>query len=338
MVAELIALAVFLLALAAELLHAQRSRKLGQLAFGPNQRPRVWVPLATLLKAIGMAAMTWALITLWQLAPKVHKAEVVSDKEQQHIVLLLDVSPSMRLHDAGPQLDKSRTNRAQEVLESFFRRVPIEQYRLSVVAFYTGAKPVVIDTKDVEVVRNMLTDLPMYYAFDVGETDLFAGLEVAAEISRHWNPRSTRLVIVSDGDSVPPTGMPKLPASIEGVVVVGVGDPQKGQFINGRNSRQEVSLLRQVAIRLGGSYHNGNERHLSSDLIEQLAQMGRTNPLEKLTKREYALIALGVGGGFFALLPLALHFWGTAWRPGVRRRASAGNTGQTGLSANTAQV
>ena len=38
--------------------------------------------------------------------------------------------------------------RAQQLIESFFDRVPIETYRVSVVATYNGAKPVVIDTAD----------------------------------------------------------------------------------------------------------------------------------------------------------------------------------------------
>ena len=38
--------------------------------------------------------------------------------------------------------------------------IPLEEFKVSVVAFYNGAKPVVIGTKDFEVVRNILGDLP----------------------------------------------------------------------------------------------------------------------------------------------------------------------------------
>ncbi len=54
----------------------------------------------------------------------------------------------------------------------------IEQYLISVVACYNGSKPVVVDTKDMEVVRNILNDLPMHHAFPSGKTDLFSGLGV----------------------------------------------------------------------------------------------------------------------------------------------------------------
>jgi Ca-activated chloride channel family protein len=123
--------------------------------------------------------------------------------------------------------------------------------------------------------------------------------------------------MLTDGDTVPATGMPKLPASIAHVVVVGVGDTQAGRFIEGHQSRQDASTLRQVAVRLKGTYHNGNEKHLSTELLKQLTQAGGKSALEKLTRREYALIACGVGAGMLALLPLGLHLAGTRWRPGV---------------------
>jgi Ca-activated chloride channel family protein len=209
-------------------------------------------------------------------------------------------------------------------MESFFDRVPIEQYRVTVIAVYNGAKPVVVDTKDFEVVRNILGDLPMHYAFVAGKTKLFEGLEEAARIAAPWNPRSTTLVILSDGDTVPATGMPKMPASIKSVLVVGVGDSQSGKFIDGRQSRQEVPTLKQIAARLGGVFHNGNTKHLSSSLIAAATGIEEEDLFEKLTRREYALIACSAGALLLALLPLLLHFFGTSWRPGTSsRRAGA---------------
>jgi Ca-activated chloride channel family protein len=239
--------------------------------------------------------------------------------------MVLDVSPSMRLQDAGTTKDKSRMRRAREVMESFFQRVAIEQFRVSVVATYTDAKNVVVDTKDLEVVRNILGDLPMHYAFKSGRTDIFAGLEAAFEIAQPWNPRSTTLILVSDGDTVPSTGMPKPPASIGSVLVVGVGDPVKGKFIDGKNSRQEVSMLRQVAMRLGGFYHNGNEKHLSTELLKQLTSAKKESPFEQLSRREYALMACALGASVLALLPVLLHYFGTSWRPGAGRSAAKFN-------------
>jgi Ca-activated chloride channel homolog len=100
---------------------------------------------------------------------------------------------------------------------------------------------------------------------------------------------------------------------------VGVGDPRQGSFIDGRMSRQDVSTLRQIAARLGGFYHDGNEKHLSSVLLSELTVIPRKSTFEQLTRREYALLACGLGATVLALLPVFLHRFGTRWRPGVRQ-------------------
>jgi len=316
-VAELATCALVIVMLGAELLHARRCRRLAYLAFGPTRRPAAWARLAPLLRVIAAAAMCWGMVTLILLEPKVHRGDELPESEMKHAVLVLDVSPSMRLQDAGPSAIQSRMQRASDVMESFFKRVAIQQYRLSVVAVYNGAIPVVIDTNDVDVVRNILSDLPMHYAFVAGKTNIFSGLEEAARIARPWKPRSATVILVSDGDTVPATGMPKMPASVGNVVVVGVGDPVTGGFIDGRQSRQDTSTLRQIAVRLGGTFHNGNENHLSTGLLNKLTKTGTSSKLEQLTRREYALICCGLGAMIYALLPLLLHFFGTCWNPGV---------------------
>lgn len=317
MVAEWAALIAGLLVVIGEALHARRCRRLARLAFGPTGRPAPWARPAPLARVAAASALAWGLVTLMLVPPKVFAAEAGREGQDRHLLLVLDVSPSMKLQDAGPEKKQSRTARVATLMESFFQRVPVEQYLLSIVACYNGAKPVVVDAEDMEVVRNILHDLPMNYAFRVGKTDLFSGLEEAAKIAHPWNPRSATLVLLSDGDTVPATGMPKLPASIRDVLVVGVGDPRSGTFIDGHLSRQDASTLRQIAVRLGGRYHDGNEKHLPSTLLAQLAINPDESPFERLTRREYALIACGLGASALAFLPLLLHRFGTRWRPGV---------------------
>jgi Ca-activated chloride channel family protein len=322
MLPELIATALVLLAVAAEHLHAQRCRRVAALAFGPTGRPLLWARLAPLLRIASVGAVCWGMTTLLLLTPKAHKMGEIAEADCRHLLLVLDVSPSMRLEDAGPDGKQSRRKRAADLLTSFFERVPVHLYRVSIVATYTEAKPVVVDTRDLEVVRNILSDLPMQYAFPAGPTDLFAGLTEAAKMAHPWRPGSTTVVIVSDGDTVPAKGMPKLPASVKHVLVVGVGDANAGKFIDGHQSRQDASTLRQVAVRLGGTYHNGNQKHLPTDLLRNITFVGGQSVFEKLTRREYALIACGVGAAVLALLPFALHWAGTRWHPGVPYRRS----------------
>jgi Ca-activated chloride channel family protein len=315
--AELAAAAILILAAAAEILHARRCRRLARLAFGPGARPAAWVRAAPILRVAALAALAWGLITLLELPPKVHVADTIPDKERRHVLIVLDVSPSMRLKDAGPNADQSRMQRASVVMDSFLQRIPVELYLLSVVACYNGAKPVVVDTKDLEVVRNIFGDLPMHYAFAAGKTDLFSGLNEAARIAHPWQPKSTLLLMLSDGDTVPATGMPRMPDSVADVLIVGVGDPRQGSFIDGRMSRQDTSTLRQIAARLGGVYHDGNTKHLSTATLNQMTVIPRKTAFEQLTRREYALIACGLGATALAFLPLFLHRFGTRWRPGV---------------------
>ena len=318
MVAELLALFLLVVAGLAERLHAARVRRVAVLAFGPGGQPRPWARGAPLLRAAAVGALAWGLGTLLLLPPKVHKGDQQLPPDR-HLVFVLDVSPSMRLVDAGPDGKQSRTARAAEVITSLIRRLPIERYRTSVVAFYNGAKPVVKETRDLEVVRNILSDLPMHHAFQRGQTKLAEGLQVTAEMIRTWNPKSTLVVVVSDGDSVP-GDLPRLPASVSDTLVVGVGDTRAGKFIDGRHSRQDAATLRQTAARLGGTYHDANTKHIPSDLVSVLAAGGHSAPLERLSRREYALIAAGAGATLLALLPLALHLLGSPWRPGAPAR------------------
>ena len=314
------------LAFAAEGVHLRRLRPIARLAFGPSGRPAHWVRMVPLLRAAASGALAWGLVMLWVLIPKVHSGEggaLNDDAADKNVLLVLDVSPSMRLEDAGPTRNQSRMHRARDVLDSFLKRVPLEQYRFTVLAVYNGAKLVVERTRDVEVIRNILGDLPLHFAFDSGKTKLFDGLREAAEVAERWEPGSTTLILVSDGDTVPAQGMPVMPKAIESVLVVGVGDPATGTFIDGAQSRQDVSTLRQIATRLGGSFHNGNALHLSSVLIRDLTESGDESALEQLTLREYALAACGIGAALLALLPLLLHAFGTRWSPGVRPERAA---------------
>jgi Ca-activated chloride channel family protein len=319
-VAALVAAAVALLTAAAEYLQSLRVRRVAGLAFGPKGRPAEWTYAAPLLRVAGSGALAWGLVALLLLPPKEHAAIDADEMEERHLLLVLDVSPSMRLQDSGPTGKQSRRRRAADLLASAFERVPISRYRTTIIAFYTDAKPVVKETKDLEVVRNILEDLPMEYAFKAGKTDVFAGLQEAARIAHPWRPNSAVLMLVSDGDTVAATGMPKLPASIEHVVLVGVGDPNVGKFIDGHQSRQDASTLRQVAVRLKGTYHNGNEKHLATDLLREISGGKPKSLWQRLTLREWAMIACGTGAGVLALLPVLLHYFGTRWRPGVPER------------------
>lgn len=326
MLTSLTTIAVLLLAGLGEWLHARRSRAVRRLAFGPGGEPARWTFAAPWLRIASVGLLTWGWLTLFLIQPRSARSEsLVPEGGYRHLVIALDVSPSMQLDDAGPQKKQSRAARAGEVLMSLLQRVALDQIRVSVVAFYTGAKPVVVDTFDMEVVNNILNDLPVAVAFNPGKTSLIDGVRESVDLARPWLPASTTLVIVSDGDTLPDSGLPELPRSISQVLVVGVGDVRTGLYIDGHQSRQDVSTLRQLAGRLRGTYVDANEKHLPS---EQLTALAAALPLRDAAdkgRRELALVAVATGAFLLAGLPVGLALVGAPWQA-LRQSGSKGKT------------
>ncbi|MGJ8723748.1 MAG: vWA domain-containing protein [Roseibacillus sp.] len=302
----LISLAVAILVAAAEVMHWKRVSAVKSLL---QETPSFLLWIVPLVRTLCLTIIAWALSTLFLLSPKAHrsKLETIEPADREHLLLVLDVSPSMRLQDAGEVGTDSRTRRASALVKSLLQRVSDEKMHFTVVATYSSAKPVVKESRDREVLLNILGDLPMHYAFETGKTRLFDGLEEAAKIAQDWLPNSTTLVLISDGDTVPPTGMPRMPPSVGGALVVGVGDPMKGSFIDGRQSRQDVSTLREIANRLGGEYHDGNLKHVPTNVLRSLGTLQVTAEKVELTLREYALIILACASFLLASLPLILY-------------------------------
>ncbi len=318
----LLALAALILATGAEWLHAGRVKRVAPLAFGPSGKPALAGKLAPFLRIGALTAIVWGLCTLLIIPPVSHRAvpKEIESADRQHLLIVLDVSPSMRIVDAGPGGKQSRTHRARTVLDSVFARIDSDKLHTTVVAVYNGAKPVVQETRDLEVLHNLMEDLPMSYAFPSGKTKLLDGLTEAAKIAKNWPRNSATLMLISDGDSVPPAGMPAMPLSISGVLVIGVGDSGKGTFINGHNSRQDSAALRQIATRLGGAYHDANQKFVPTDTLKVLGTLSVDKASRLAALRELAIAATGIGTFILSLLPLLLHLAGSNWNPGPARR------------------
>ncbi|MFM7101159.1 MAG: hypothetical protein ACKO3N_08300, partial [Verrucomicrobiota bacterium] len=184
-------------------------------------------------------------------------------------------------------------------------------------------KPVVVDCLDLAVVRNILDELPLEMAFDPGRTRLIEGVREAFQLGRGWKPGSATLLVVSDGDTVPDTGLPPLPAAFTQVLVIGVGDARGGRFIDGHQSRQDAAALRQLAGRLRGVYHDGNDHQLASAPLSALARVMPMREEAGSGRRRAAVAAVAGGGLVTAVLPVALAFAGTGWQ---RRHRSLGES------------
>jgi Ca-activated chloride channel family protein len=306
MTAALVSLFVFVLVLLAESFHFRRVRRLAALAFDEQEKSGRRLALAALgVRTVAAAALAWGLVTLLSVEAKSGQSKKAPKDGFRHIILLLDVSPSMRLKDAGASGQKMRNEQAKEVVMSIFERIALDQARVSVIALYTGAKQVVQDTADLNVVRNVLDDLPLRWAFEPGKTNIFAGLNEAAALAKPWNPDSATVFLISDGDTVPDTGMPAMPKSIAQVVVIGVGSAT-GKFIDGHQSRQDSNTLRQVASRLGGTYFDANVRNVPSGEIASLAEALPMKDIEGFGLREAALACVIGAAAVLAAVSLFL--------------------------------
>ena len=308
------ALAVLLLASFAEWLHARRIRAVARLAFGPAGAAHRWTRTVPALRSLSLAAFTWGLATLLML--KFAPAEGGGNggrKEATRLVFVADLSPSMYLKDAGPEGKLTRQERMRDVVEAILQRVS-GNLRFGVLAFYTEAMPVVMEARDPELVRNVFNGLPLSYAMKAGQTDLGEAVNSAVKLVKDFPDGSTRLIIFTDGDSVNLVPLAPRPKSVKEVFVLGVGNPHKGTFIDGHQSRQEGETLSTVASALMGTYVDVNEKHLSTAALGDLVVTAPL-PQKGLTLAEWAVLAMVLGSAICALIPVFLEYFGTDWKP-----------------------
>jgi Ca-activated chloride channel family protein len=317
-VALLLAAAVFVLSAWAEWIHARRSAALGRLAFGPAGEPRRWTKAAPLLRVVAGSLLAWGLVIL-ALAPSEALDTTGADSDEsapedlQRVILLLDVSPSMAIVDAGENRNLERRQRVLQVIEGIFPRISVARTRFTIIAFFTSARPVVVDAYDTAVITNVLDNLPLVWAFEPGKTNVIEGLQATADMARDWAPKSTTVILCTDGDTVDFSQIPRMPRSVSQVQIFAVGDPVVGTFIDGHDSRQQAGVLRRLAAELRGSYYDVNTRHVPSSALAELA-MNPPQPAKLgFTWKDLALGAIAIGATIFAFLPLLLEYCGCAW-------------------------
>jgi Ca-activated chloride channel family protein len=256
---------------------------------------------------------------MWQLHQAAKDGKPAETSEPTRLVFVADLSPSMYLKDAGPEGKVTRQQRMREEVETVLMRVGGD-LRYGVVGFYTEARSVVMDARDPELVRNVFDGLPVQYVMKPGATDLGAAINAAVKVVAGLPDQTVRLVIFTDGDTVPLQPILPRPKSVKDVLVLGVGDPRKGTFIAGHQSRQDAEVLANVARALRGAYFDVNEKHLSTDALGDLVR--RTPPPKTgLDLAGLAVLAMLLAAAVLALLPVALQYFGSGWKV-VRRDAA----------------
>lgn len=310
------ALAAAALAACGEWLHGRRMRRLGPLAFGPAGRPRIWTRLVPAIRVLALTGLAWSLVTLIAYDNRSRDRDLNANVTR-HLMVLLDVSPSMLLTDAREGAAQMRKARAHDVLKSVLDRVPGDNVRFSVAGFYTDARLMANDCRDREVILFLAGDTPFHITYKPGKTDLLTSLNQTGVFMKDWERKSTTLLVLSDGDSVPPTGLNPMPSAVSEVIFAGVGDPGRGTFIDGHLSRQDTANLSQLARRLGGKFFDCNTRQIPSDALRKLNTEDAGAAKWRTDRRMVALILLGASAAMLCLVPLLLEYLGSAWRPGA---------------------
>ena len=309
-IALLAAVAALLLATLGEWMHAKRTARIARLAFGEAGRPARWTVIAPFVRVLGLTLTAFGAAILFQFDP-IESDDTPNPRASRQLLVVLDVSPSMNLKDSGPDTEKiMRGVWAGKVLQGILDRIDMKDTRISLIAFYTKALPMLQDTTDKNLLPNLMDGLPLYTAFKSGDTDMQSGIDAAFAMAKGWARGSTTLVVISDGDLTKTVNPGPRPASIADVIVIGVGDPVRGMVLSGHNSRQDAWVLKTLAGRLDGYYHDGNTKHLPSEIIDQLTMIA-PRVGDVLSLREAGLVALGFGCAALGLIGPLLLWFGT---------------------------
>ncbi len=318
-----LAACVVLVVLLAERLHERRCRVVAHLAAGPSGRPRRWTRRVGAARALAAGAMAWSLATLFCAGGAGHGGDTEAEdrrEHRQHAVFVADLSPSMHLRDAGPSKDQTRVERMHEVVDAILRRVD-GNVVYSVIGFYTDAMPVIIDTIDADLVRNVFNGLPIWYAMKPGKTDLGTGVRKAMEHLANYPRESATVFVCTDGDTTELGPIAKPPPAARAVYVLGVGDPHQGTFIDGHMSRQDSAVLAALAGRLRGEYVDVNQKHVPTFTLGALSA-GLSAARGRFGLVDLAIWVFAAAAAVHALIPVLLEYFGSDWRPiRVSRRA-----------------
>ena len=304
-----------------EWLQARRISKVAALAFGPAAEPRQWTKAVPWFRAAALGGITWALVYLL-LTPETlfldpNSTDDVDEEQIEHVMLLLDFSPSMTLIDAGETGEISRKEQMTNVVTSIAERFG-KHVRYSLVCFYVKPMPMVENATDKAILYNILDELPIEQVMGPGKTDLAKAVSKGLQLSVEKREASTTLILITDGDTVELDDLHYLPPSIKHALVLGVGNTKEGISIDGHLSRQDPAALSFMANYLKGDYLDLNQKLLPSDEISHLVQAEDAMVKRRWNLADVAMLVFIASACLYAFLPVLQEYLGSNWRA-VRR-------------------
>ncbi len=247
---------------------------------------RRWMPLAFLLLALALAAGALA-------RPRVHLSK---PDQNATIVLLVDVSGSMRANDVEP----TRLDAAVAAMRTFLDKLP-KQFKVGLVAFSSEPEPLITPTSD----RNAVREAVGYLEPEAG-TAIGDGLEVAVRmvadslrkggyVRRPGKDVPGAIILLSDGAQNRGVLQPLQAAhnaKVAGIRVfpVSLGTPSGkvsfgfGAFTNSVPVPPDPTTMRLIAEATGGQAYTAQTASSVVQIYRTLgSSIGRTRALVQIT-------------------------------------------------------
>jgi len=266
----------------------------------PSRRAwKAWIPLALFLLALAAASTALA-------RPR---ASVSEPAEQATIVLLVDVSGSMRASDVAP----TRLGAAQQAMHAFVDRLP-GAFRVGLVSFSTEADVVVAPTHDRALLTEGIDSLYPEQGTAIGD-GLGAAVQVTAAAVR-GSPRGAggripaAIILLSDGSQTrgilsPLDGAARAKSAGIPVYTVALGTPGGVLDLGGSNGfgfggparfpvPPDPVILRQIAAATGGKAYTAQTASKVQSIYENLG----SSVVRRRTSREVSSWFAGIAAVF----------------------------------------
>jgi len=193
---------------------------------GPAQKRRLIAPLLFLL----------AVATLCVGVARPHVSTMVG-RENATVVMVLDVSGSMRANDVKP----SRLDAAEQAIRIFLKRVP-PRVRVALILFAGEAEVAAPPTTDHELVAQSVNDADIFPGF--GGTAIGDALAAAVKLGQQaTNTQGARGLTAYHPDAAP-AAEPKVASSLVSILFLSDGHQTRGQLL----PLQGAALARRAGI------------------------------------------------------------------------------------------